>query len=99
MQPSSEYVFSFYLVLFVQLIQQPLVHHFVQLAVQLLTQLATQYFVQLAVHPEVHCMQERQGSGLTVVLLVQLCTHAVVQPASHMPALATDLPATVETTM
>lgn len=95
--------------------QQPLVHHFVQppvqppvqLEVQAFVQppvqppvqLEVQYFVQPPVQPLVQLVQERHGSGVTTVLLVQLRTHAVVQPASHMPAWASDFPPSTEMTM
>lgn len=88
-----------YFVGFVQLMQQPLVHHLVHPPVQPPVQLAVQYFVQLAVQPLVQLVQERHGSGVTVVLLVQLCTQVLVQPASHNPACAFDLPLKTEMTM
>ena len=76
-----------YRVLVVQLMQHPLVHHLVHPPVQLLVQ-----SVQTLVQPEVQSLVQRvhdwQGSGRTVVLPVQLCTHVEVQPASHRPAWA-----------
>lgn len=88
--------FVVYLVLWVQLMQQPLVHHLVQPLVQLLVQLSVQYLVQPDVQSLVQPVQELQGSGLTVVLPVQLSTHELVQPASHMPACAACRPASTE---
>ncbi len=92
----DQFFISGYLVLWVQLMQQPLVHHLVQPLVQLLVQLSVQYLVQLSVQLLVQPVQELHGSGLTVVLPVQLSTHEVVQPASHMPACAMFLPPSTE---
>lgn len=74
-------------------------HHLVQLAVQPPIQLLVHHFVQSAVQPLVQLVQEEHGGGSTVVLLVQLCTQVLVQPASHIPACAFDLPPRTDMTM
>jgi len=81
-RPRRRFGSAAYWVLWVQLMQHPLVHHLVQSAVQELVQL----------------VHELQGGGSTTVELVQLCTQAEVQPASHIPAWAF-LPVKTEMTM
>lgn len=84
--------------LVVQLMQHPLVHHLVHPPVQLLVQ-SVQTLVQPEVHPVVQLVHDSQGSGRTVVLPVQLCTHVEVQPASHKPAWAAGVVVKTEITV